>query len=426
MFTIGGTGVLCHKYLGPNAQGTQIATSAAQTAASNVIPMSNTLPINIGDTVTGNNIPANSSVLAKDASTITISNNTTAPLPSGTIIGISQNAAIPSYTNQSAQNIQDMLFLENRDRKYDTSVYKMRGIYTVTDNDFDLTQFGLFLSSGTLFMEFHLNDMVDILGRRIMNGDVLELQHLLDYNPLDETLPVALKRFFVVGDCSRATDGYSPTWWPHLWRCKLNPLVDSQEYKDILNSISAGGNTTLANVISTFNQTISINDSIIASAIQDVPLSGYDTSHIYVKPLDPEGNIIAGDADTADDAIVDGSSVSATADEGLLTPDAKVEGYLTGDGQAPNGLPVYAGISFPNTPRIGDFALRTDYLPNRLFRFDGFRWVKIEDMTRATLGNNSNTQLGTFVNDTASFTDAAGTHTEQQSLSKAFTPKADF
>ena len=113
-----------------------------------------------------------------------------------------QDATQPHYANQSEQNIQDLLFLENRDRKYDTSIYSMRGIYQVSDSDFDLTQFGLFLQTGTLFMTFHINDMVANMGRRIMSGDVIELLHLKDYDALND-LPVALKRFFIVGDLAQ-------------------------------------------------------------------------------------------------------------------------------------------------------------------------------------------------------------------------------
>ena len=41
--------------------------------------------------------------------------------------------------------IQDLLFLENRDRKYDKNIYELRGQYNLGDNDsFDLTQFGMF------------------------------------------------------------------------------------------------------------------------------------------------------------------------------------------------------------------------------------------------------------------------------------------
>ena len=51
----------------------------------------------------------------------------------------------PHYDAVKHTNIQDLLFLENRDRKYDPDVYTMRGVYNVQDVDFDLNQFGLFL-----------------------------------------------------------------------------------------------------------------------------------------------------------------------------------------------------------------------------------------------------------------------------------------
>ena len=70
--------------------------------------------------------------------------------------------------------------MENRDRKYDPDVFELRGVYNVSDNDFDLTQFGLFLTNDTLFISFHINDMVERMGRRLMPGDVIELPHLRD------------------------------------------------------------------------------------------------------------------------------------------------------------------------------------------------------------------------------------------------------
>jgi hypothetical protein len=419
MFTIGGTGILLHKYLGPNSGGLQLTTTAAQVSAGTVLTFATTSSVNIGDSVSGAAVTAGTTVVAKDASTVTLSAATTSAVGLDVAIGFSSDATKPAYINQSAQNIQDLLFLENRDRKYDTSVYKMRGHYQVADQDFDLSQFGLFLATGTLFMTFHLNDMIDTLGRRIMNGDVLELQHLIDYDPLNQNIPAALKRFFVVSDCSRASEGYSPTWWPHLWRVKLNPMVDSQEYKDIINSLTAtdpltGNVTPIGQLISTLDTNLAINDAIIKQAEADVPRSGYDTSPIYIKPLTPNGEIV----DTPVQP----------------TPDKKVQGYLTSDGLAPNGFPVHAGITFPDSPVLGDFALRTDYLPNRLFRFDGARWVRIEDVKRTGLtpGPTDQTLLGTFMNQIDShgnaitYTDSVGNvHKQQQSLSKALTPKAD-
>ena len=300
--------------------------------------------------------------------------------------------------------IQDLLFLENRDRKYDTSIYTMRAIYRMNDNDFDLTQFGLFLTGDTMFMVFHLNDMVETLGRKIMVGDVMELPHLKDYYPLDDGLPVALKRYYVVQDATRAAEGFAPTWYPHLWRVKVQPLVDSQEYKDIINNIAAGDNTnnTLADVLSTYQKYIDINDAIVSRAEQDVPASGYDTSFIYHAPVNETG--YPGDPGALDTSTVteDASESLSDASAQIGISDSKVPGYLTSDGLVPNQQTIAAGIAFPAGPDSGDYYLRLDYVPNRLFRYDGRRWVKIEDDVRTNLtpGANNKTQRSSFVNNT--------------------------
>jgi len=408
MFTLGGTGILCHKYLGPTAQGVQQVTTSAQNAPGPVIHLPDTTAINLGDTVTATGVLLNSTVVAKNATTITISANTTSALGIGVSVGISPTAARPSYTNQSEQNIQDLLWLENRDRKYDQDVYKMRGLYQRADQDFDLSQFGLFLATGTVFMTFHLRDMVDQIGRKLMSGDVLELQHLTDYDALNQDVPAALKRFYVVGDASMAAEGFGPSWWPHLWRVKLNPLVDSQEYKDILNNLKGSdGTTPIGQLLSTLDINLRVNDAVIKEAESNVPESGYDTSSFYNKPLTPDGT---------------------TPDDAAPTPDTPIKGYLTGDTTAPNGLPMNTGIVFPTSPTTGTYFLRTDYLPNRVFRYNGSRWVAINDAQRTSLtrGTSDITQLGTFVNASGSFVNGSNvTVPVKQSLSNALTPKAD-
>ena len=69
----------------------------------------------------------------------------------------SATPAQPRYNAVKETNIQDMLFLENRDRKYDPDIYVIRGIYNVADIDFDMSQFGLFLQNDTLFMTIPIN-----------------------------------------------------------------------------------------------------------------------------------------------------------------------------------------------------------------------------------------------------------------------------
>lgn len=432
-FTLGGTGVHLHKYLGPLAQANAYVITGNVNSGSNTLYFGNVAAFEVGQSVSGVGIAANTFVISKDTTTNSININTS------TVNSISTGSPIsvywadytnPNYQNASALNIQDLLFLENRDRKYDTSVYSLRGIYTVTDNDFDLQQFGLFLSADTLYMVFHLNDMVARLGRKIMAGDVLELQHKKDYYPLNADIPAVLKRYYVVQDCNFASEGFSQTWWPHLWRVKLTPLVDSQEYKDILNQISAGdeNNTPIGQILSTYNKLNEINDAIIAQAQVDVPKSGTNIDPLYVEPLKPDGAPGDPTGQTVDLTNLHTDSTLDYADVQATTPNTDIPAYLAGDGTSPNGWPVTAGTSFPTNPNVGDYVLRVDYVPNRLFRFNGVRWTKIEDNVRTSLipGPDNRTQRSIFVNDNSTYTNVEGqTMPTRQSLSRALTPKAD-
>jgi hypothetical protein len=272
--------------------------------------------------------------------------------------------------------------------------------------------------------------MIDVIGRKLMVGDVMEMPNLIDYYPLDEGVGAALKRFYVVQDASRAAEGFAPTWWPHLWRCKLQPLVDSQEYKDILNNLPAtdsGDNTnTLGEVISTYNKYIAINDAIVTRAEQDVPKSGYDTTAIYTETVDQYGYPVDPGALDSSDMSPDASSNIADTSAQTLTSAVKVEGYLTGDALPPNGATVAAGIAFPNVPGQGDYYLRLDYIPNRLFRYDGRRWVKVEDSVRTNLtpGTENQTQLSGFINDTGKFM-SNGAAWDAIRISSPYTPAAN-
>jgi hypothetical protein len=485
----------------------------------------------------------------------------------------------PEYAELNPTNIQDLLFLENRDRTYDPNIYRLRGHYNVQNLDFDLSQFGLFLNNDIIFITVHYNDMIDLVGRKLMVGDVIELPHLLDYNPLKETIPVALKRFYQITDGNFASEGFSPTWYPHLWRIKCEPLVDSQEFSQILNEpinqdnylglwdkdktypagyvisygdknyiskievpigIAPPNNTyweldtaqDLKDILSTYNKNIDINNANLEEAKRNLPKAGYDRSQLYIVPTYgeySENGVTSGKnnqpappvnvntnasgapitvtgtvammrnpkyknaspviripknavksiwdmtADTdfgadpidafvqmsleslelAPEAIGNGSGPLqgdrilvaqslgvitgpyGTADNTYATADQNPElpgftgtvstqmdfradcdpayqyiarssprsfgyttGYLSGDGQAPNGFPTGAGISFPQNPQVGDYFLRTDYFPQLLYRWDGKLWIRISTNVRTeTSFNATNTsQLSGFIN----------------------------
>jgi len=508
----------------------------------------------------------------------------------------------PDYANLSPTNIQDLLFLENRDRTYDDNIYRLRGHYNVQNLDFDLSQFGLFLNNDILFITVHYNDMIDIIGRKLMVGDVIELPHLLDYNPLKETIPVALKRFYQITDANFASEGFSQTWFPHLWRIKCEKLVNSQEFSQILQQpvetdnflgtwdstktypagytvtfgdknyisiaeVPAGESPpnptyweldtgeTLSDILSTYNTNISINNAQLEEANRIVPLSGYNNTNLYVVPIygewetntqlsgkigqpappinltissnGPPGVVMmmhnpkykksspairvpkqtfkniydmTVDMDISDkldkfvhaalkiavqpperigtnSGAVEGTymisvkslgaitgpygtadNTFATADQdptapgftGTITPqmdfraDADpafqfisrysplnfnyTQGYLTGDGNAPNGFPVGTGLAFPQNPEVGDYFLRIDYKPNILYRWSGRLWVKISENVRTPTGYSyeSKNLLSTFINnrDQVTLTDGS-TIPSRQALSTILTQPFD-
>ena len=302
----------------------------------------------------------------------------------------------PRYDAVKETNIQDLLFLENRDRKYDTDIYTLRGIYSVQDIDFNMTQFGFMLDNDTLMLNVHINSSVKTVGRKIIAGDVIELPHLRDEYALND-YKAALKRYYVVEDVTRPSEGFSPTWYPHLYRLKLKQIVDSQEFKEILDlpadEENPAGNK-LRDLLSTYEKEMQINNAVIAQAEADAPKSGYDVSHYYTLETetrsDADGNPISSDV------VVTSAGTSAHP----AKPGYK--GYLIGDELTPNGDSFGHGIQFPASASAGDYFLRTDFMPKRMFRYDGARWVKVQDAVRMSMTNNIDryTQKGSFINNT--------------------------
>ena len=97
----------------------------------------------------------------------------------------------------------------------------------------------------------------------------------------------------------------------------------------------------------------------------------------------------------------------------------------------PNGHPLISDTKFPQSNvNKGDYVLRTDFLPNRLFRYDGNRWVRIEDAVRlsATFNSNDpdkNNYKTKFINNSSTSTINGLTVEQRQSLTDALKPKED-
>lgn len=286
--------------------------------------------------------------------------------------------------------IQDMTFIENRNRKYSDDVFEIRGHFNEADKDFDLLQFNLALANGSKFVTFHLNDMIDKLGRKLMAGDVLEMPNLRDDALLDENAR-AINQWYVITDASWPTDGFSSTWLPHFWRVKAEPMLDAPEYDDITQR---EGSDTLLDLLSTAARDAEVNDAVVAKAAVDVPHRNFKVAHYYV---------------------VDGSEFGG-----------QYPWIWGGDGIPPNNsVRADAGNTYPDTPIDGDYFLRTDYEPTRLFQFQIDKWRFVEfDFQKSW--ETAERILETFINNDETFEDDDGSTVDvKQPVSTVGTAKAD-
>lgn len=315
--------------------------------------------------------------------------------------------------------IQDVLFGENRDRMYSDELMDIRGIYTISDNDFDLTQFGYLLSGDSIVVEFHTNDTIEKLGRKPMTGDVIEMVHLRDDTSLDSSAG-EIKKFYVVQDSNRSANGYGPTWFSHIWRCRCTPIVDTQEYRSILHNQNkpltnenidwltdfamtgesdAGVDDGLGNVNrqSVYDVEMTQMEKNVENAKKEVEKRMFYANHMYIKDK------------------------SVQAKTGLIN-------FIHNGDEFPSNFAgdiIYSGDLFPESPSDGDFFVRTDYIPARLFKRVGDCWKKVSDVWReewvpanrileSYLNNNNITTVGLHEDQTMD---------EKQALSKILEPK---
>jgi len=279
-----------------------------------------------------------------------------------------------------------LLFMENRDRKYDPDVYELRGVYNVQDTDFDLTQFGLFLSNDMLYMTFHMNEMVEVMGRKLMPGDVLELPHLRDALLLNAEKS-AINKYYVVNDANRGAEGFSQTWYPHIWRVKLSPLTDSQEYYDILGDGSDAN--SLKNDVSTYKAEYNISDAIVAAADAEDPNGTSMVDHLFGYDHATSGGIV------------------------------------NKDNNWKYGETIPTGDQFPNNPNDGDYFIRTDFSPNRLFVRRGTKWHRLYDNIAEQTWTDKTYNASDYIfnENTAIFDNRE--YVEQQGMSQVVLPKPD-
>lgn len=246
--------------------------------------------------------------------------------------------------------IQDLLFMETRDRRYAPEIYEDYAVYQMSDSDFELSQFGFF-NIDTLFIDFHLNKHVEQIGRKLSSGDVLELVHMRD--DMLEGTEGAINAFYVVEDAKRSAEGYDARWLPHIWRVRVKKMDASREYNDIINNHEDG----IENLMRQYNQSIDINNAIVGEAEEEVPSNKAYNDYEYLYQFDG--------AIPLDDEELDLDKV----------PRMRV---------------------FPVDAVNGDYIIRTDYEPNQLFqKVDGvWKLVNIQNiLPKWTRGHDVQTNM---------------------------------
>ncbi len=174
---------------------------------------------------------------------------------------------------------------------------------------------------------------------------------------------------------------------------RLKLISDSSEFRDIVGDGS--GEDDVRNSLSSYCKQMEITDGIVAEAEENVPYDPkyFETDHLYVQDNE------------------DGTPFLYWKD---------------GDVQAPNGVGLAGwGDAFTDDLVDGDYFLRVDYDPNRLFLKKGDCFMKVEDDRKVTW-TGTNKVIDTFINnDNITKNTDNTTADEKVALSKVVKPKDD-
>jgi hypothetical protein len=287
------------------------------------------------------------------------------------------------YQSNRLDTIQDLLYLENRDRDYSNVSVPLKCSYQPMDIIGDLGKFGFSIMDMYAFT-CSFARMVELLGRPIVIGDIIEVVPEMQYDA--NLLPV--KKYLEVSDCGWATDGFTPGWKPLLYRFQASQVNPSQENRQIFGTPNQPSYTIDdGSFFDNINQQTTpplISETIKAEAQDSVPRTGSDGARTIASgtPLIPE--------ETHYD--IRKPEVAMTMGRGEYDGrDLYIE-----DGLPPNNEPYTEGYQLPDLTKAKDGEyFRLNYpiesnIPSRLFRFSAikFKWIYIETDCRQTYSSH--------------------------------------
>lgn len=261
------------------------------------------------------------------------------------------------YNATRLDNIQDSLLMENRDRDYANASLQLKAAYTPLDTVSDLSRFGFQIADVYTFT-VSFADMVRILGRPIVVGDVIELPAELQY---DHNLrPV--RKFVEVTDTGWPAEGFTTGWKPVTYRFQAQHLIPGQEHRDIFGTVDT--------------QKYVIDDGSFFDGIEQIqtaPLTTTETNQAESLQKVPEkGENIRELASGTNRNQAPGTY------DGV--------GPYVEDGLPPDGLPYTSGFKLPDVSTATDNQyFRLEYDPKtkiaaRLYKFSAVKnkWIYVE------------------------------------------------
>lgn len=290
---------------------------------------------------------------------------------------ILKKLAFSEYTKTNIKNLQDDIFLENRDRNYSMDFIPIKAFYSIQDITTNLQQFGIQLNN-QYSIKFNFNLTLYHLNRPIIIGDILEIPCETQY----DTSMNPIKKYLEITDVSYDSSNFTPGWQPTFYTVIAEPLIASQETADIVGDL----NNRFFDSIETFNPSF---------------LKSSDKIRAEYNTMVPEIGASHNDSYTIDDITIK-KGLENGINLNKLNFDPNL--YLVNDGMPPNGLPYTEGEKYPENPKDGDYHRITYYhlkdpASPRLYQFSEKknRWIFLETDERI-INNDLKPHLGKFDN----------------------------
>ena len=266
------------------------------------------------------------------------------------------------YQATTLDDVQDQLFMENRDRDYATQSVQFKAAYQPFDAISDLSKFGFQVADIYSFTTSFAT-MVKALGRPIVVGDILEVPSEMQY---DHNLrPV--KKFLEVTDTSWAADGYTTSWRPIIYKFQASQMIPSQENRDIIGTADT--------------QKYVIDDGTFFDGVEQIQTGPLTAS----EAIKAEAELAVSETGTNVREVASGMSANGRP--------GSYDGrdlYME-DGLPPDGQAYTEGFKLPDVANAtdGEF-FRLNYDPalkiaSRLYRFNAVKnkWMYVETDRRA-------------------------------------------